>query len=317
MARYLVTGGAGFIGSNLVDALLDMGHEVTVLDDLSTGKAENLAHVQGEVRLVEGSILDGAALREAMEGADYVLHHAALVSVAKSVEAPALTQDVNARGSLSVLEAAKAAGVRRVVMASSSAVYGDGPGQPKSEDMLPRPESPYAATKLAMEHWGRLYTTLYGLEVVSLRYFNVFGPRQDPGSDYAAVIPKFVTTMLARGRPTIFGDGGQTRDFCHVDNVVQANLLAAEARGAAGMVFNVGTGVSVDLLTLVREINAVLGTDIHPEFGPQRAGDVRHSAADISLAREVLGYEPRVDLAAGLEATMAWYAKSLDPGGRR
>ena len=304
MSTFLVTGGAGFIGSNLVTALRDRGHQVRVLDDLSTGRQPNLPD---DVDLTVGDIRSPADVDRAMAGCEYVLHQAALPSVAHSVQAPDETHDVNVNGTLAVLQAARRAGVRRVVFAGSSAVYGDSAVLPKVETMPVAPQSPYALQKVTGEAYGRLWTRLYGLQVVTLRYFNVFGPRQSPASDYAAVIPRFVTCMLRGEAPTVFGDGLQTRDFCHIDNVVDANLLACSAPDAAGEVYNIACGERISLLDLIARINAILGTTIQPQLAPDRPGDIRHSVADISAARQGLGFEPTVDLAEGLRRTVAWY----------
>ncbi len=305
----LVTGGAGFIGSNLVEALVARGHNVRILDDLSSGYRKNVEPflASGQAVFTQGDLRDRALVASLVHGCDYVLHQAAIPSVVKSVEEPGLTHDVNVNGTFGLLEEARRAGVKRVVFAGSSAVYGNSLVLPKVESMATAPLSPYALHKATGEAYGKLYTELYGLEVVTLRYFNVFGPRQDPKSDYAAVIPKFMTRMLS-GRPvTIFGDGSQTRDFCHIDNVVEANLLACTTPGVAGMSFNIACGDRISLLDLVERLNGVLGTSLAPEFAPPRAGDIAHSVADISLARSVLGYTAPVDLTLGLERTLAWY----------
>ncbi len=304
--RSLVTGGAGFIGSNLVRALLGEGSEVVVLDDLSTGSRENLAEVSDDVRWIEGSILDDSALREAMEGVQRVFHLAAQVSVPASMQAPSYNDAVNCRGTQSVLEAARAAGVGRVVYSASCAVYGNAPGLPKHEGSTLSPESPYAASKYYGEVLAGVWSRSMGLEVASLRYFNVFGARQSPSGGYAAAIPIFIQKTLDGAPITIHGDGEQTRDFVHVDNVVSANLLASRADGAPGQVFNIGSGVQTSILDLTRKIATVVGAPCPVSHGEARAGDVRHSVADISLARQVLGYEPAVDLREGLERTVAW-----------
>lgn len=307
MATYLVTGGAGFIGSHLVRALLSRGEKVRVLDDFSTGRPENLAGVEDEIVLFRGSVTDFDTVLRATDGCDYVLHQAALPSVPRSIEAPVETDRVNVLGTLHVLEAARKVGVRRVVYAASSSAYGETPTLPKVETMAPDPLSPYAVSKLAGEHYVRVYGRCYGLETVALRYFNVFGPRQDPRSEYAAVIPRFITAALAGGRPTIFGDGEQSRDFCYVDNAVEANLLALTAPGAPGRVFNVACGSRTTLLEVVAALSRLLGRDIAPIHAPPRPGDIRHSVADISAAREVLGYTASVGFEEGLARTVAWY----------
>ncbi len=302
--RCVITGGAGFIGSNLVEALLAAGDEVVVLDDFSTGRRQNIASFASDITLLEGDIRDEALLDEAFADAEVVFHQAALPSVARSVEDPASTHDVNAGGTLKVLLAAKKAGVRRVVSASSSSVYGDTPILPKVESMAPSPLSPYAVSKLAAENYCRIFPSLYGLETVSLRYFNVFGPRQDPKSHYAAVVPIFITRLLTGQAVTIEGDGGQSRDFTFIENVVQANLLAASTPAASGGVFNVGVGRANTILELYEAICDVTGIDSSPHHGPVRPGDVRHSLADISRAREILGYDPTVQMREGLEKTI-------------
>ena len=306
MAQYLVTGGAGFIGSHLCRRLLASGCAVRVLDDLSSGRRENLAALDGEVDLVEGDLRDEALVSAALAGVDYVLHHAAVASVQTSIERPRFEQEVNAVGTLQLFEAARRAGVRRVVFAASAASYGKDPTAPKREEMLPAPESPYAISKIAGEYYARVYSSLYGLEVVCLRYFNVFGPRQDPSSPYSGVISIFAERMLAGAAPTVFGDGGQSRDFVYVDNVVEANMRACATPGIAGRVYNIGCGRSASLLELVAALNRVLGTAIEPEFAPARPGDVHISLADITRAQRELGYEPVVHFEKGLEQTLAW-----------
>lgn len=305
--RFLVTGGAGFIGSNIVEELLQRGEQVRVLDNFSTGKRENLAAFQEHIELVEGDLRDLATVRRAVAGMDYVLHQAAIPSVPRSVDDPLENDLVNVVGTLNLLVAARDAGVKRVVFASSCAVYGDDPILPKREDMLPQPKSPYAASKLAREHYCRAFSEVYGLETVALRYFNVFGPRQDPASDYAAVIPLFVTRLLRGQAPTIHGDGLQSRDFVYVANVVQANWLAATTPGIAGRVFNIAYGKRCTLLDLSDILNDILGTRIAPLHDDPRPGDVRHSQADISAAQRALGYRVVVDFAEGLRRTVEWY----------
>jgi nucleoside-diphosphate-sugar epimerase len=303
--KVLVTGGCGFIGSHLVDALLARGDEVRVLDDLSSGRPENLGASLARVELLQADLRDPATCSRACEGVARVFHQAAIPSVSRSVEQPEATFEVNVVGTHRLLLAARDAGVGRVVLASSSSVYGDVDVLPKREDQLPRPRSPYAAHKLSCEQLGRVFTLSLGLEVVALRYFNVFGPRQDPASDYAVVVPAFVARALAGKPATIHGDGGQTRDFTFVGDVAQANLLAAEAEGAAGQVFNVGTGERISILQLQERIAALTGAGRAPTFGPARAGDVRDSLADPGRAREVLGWRPEVGLDEGLKATIA------------
>jgi len=310
LACYAVTGGAGFIGSHIAECLARDGHEVRVVDDLSTGRRENLESFEDRITLLEAGICDDAVLSAAFDGAEVVFHQAALASVQRSVEDPMAANRVNVEGTLNVLEVARGAGVRRVVYASSSSVYGESPQLPKTEDMAPDPRSPYAASKLAGEYYCRVYSALFGLETVSLRYFNVFGPRQSPRSQYAAVVPQFVEALLKGEAPTVFGDGEQSRDFTYVDNVVQANLKAAEASVASGQVFNVGCGESYTLNHLLSLLRAILGTDVEAVYRDPRPGDVRHSLADISRAREVLGYEPEVSFEEGLRRTVEWLHSS-------
>lgn len=307
MSVYLVTGGAGFIGSHLVDYLVGQGDEVRVLDDFSTGKLDNIRRNMGVIGLTEGSVADLDTVRKAMDGADYVLHHAAIASVISSIEDPASTHDATLTGTLNVLIAARDAGVRRVVLASSSAVYGDLPGLPKTEEMPTECLSPYALSKLTGEEYCRMFANLYSLETVALRYFNVFGPRQDPESQYAAVIPKFLTRMMAGKPPTIFGDGLQSRDFTYVSNNVSANMLACHTPGISGQVFNIACGESYNLLDLVAGLNEVLGTRIEPAFEPPRAGEVKHSAAGIEKARDTLRFVPSVGFREGLARLADWF----------
>jgi UDP-glucose 4-epimerase len=306
MSSYLVTGGAGFIGSHIVDALLAEGHRVRVLDNFATGKRENIAHVLDWIKLVEGDVRDLEAVRRAVDGAEYVLHQAALPSVPRSIKDPLTTHKVNATGTLNVLIAARDAGVKRVVYASSSSVYGDAPELPKREDMTPRPKSPYAVSKLAGEHYCRAFWEAYGLETVCLRYFNVFGPRQDPNSQYAAVIPRFISALLNGGEICIYGDGRQTRDFTYAGNVVRANLLAAVAPGAAGAVCNVACGRQTSLLELVSLLAELTGKRPEPVFEPARPGDVRDSLADLGNTAIRVGYAVTTSLRQGLKETVEW-----------
>lgn len=311
--RVLVTGGGGFIGSNLVEALLERGDDVRVIDDFSTGRRDNLADVEkwrarggGEFELVEGDITDEPVVRRVVEGCDVVLHQAAIPSVARSVSDPKSSHLVNMGGTLNLLLAARDMGVRRFVTASSSSLYGESPVLPKVETMTPAPLSPYGIDKLSAETYCRVFTQLYGLQTVALRYFNVFGPRQDPGSEYSAVIPKFASLMLEGKPPTINGDGEQTRDFTYIDNVVQMNLLAAEApEEACGEAYNVACGERISLLELVDKLNQILGTDFRAVHGPPRAGDIQHSLADVTKAREKLGYKVGIGTDEGLERTVA------------
>ncbi len=314
MALYLVTGGAGFIGSHLVDALVARGDRVRVLDDLSTGQPGILDHHApgaagsgAAVEWLEGSITDAAACAAACAGARGIFHEAAQVSVPRSVEAPVASYEVNAFGTLRLLEAARAAGVERLVMAASSAAYGDGPELPKREDQTPAPLSPYAAGKVAAEHLLRVWAEVYGMHTVALRYFNVFGPRQRDDSPYTGVIAIFARALLEGRAPTIFGDGEQTRDFTYVDNVVAANLAAMDAEGTAGRVYNVGAGERISLNQLFRAMADELGADLDPEYAEARAGDVRHSLADVERAKRELGWTPAVDWREGLRRTLDWY----------
>jgi UDP-glucose 4-epimerase len=305
--KYLVTGGAGFIGSHIVTALVERGDEVRVYDNLSTGKAENLAHLGKRVELMQGDLLDPKQLEKAVAGVDVVFHQAAMASVPRSLAEPAASHAACATGTLHVLDAARRGGVKRVVYAGSSSAYGNQPFIAKRESDLPAPISPYAAAKLAGEGYCQAFAASYGLETVVIRYFNVFGPRQDPNGEYSAVIPKFVVMMLAGKRPTVFGDGGQSRDFTYVENVVLGNLAAAESPAASGRVFNVACGKQYSLLELIASINRVLGTKIEPNFEPARAGDVRDSLADITAARDVLKYEPTIDFDEGLRRSIEYY----------
>jgi UDP-glucose 4-epimerase len=307
MGSYLVTGGAGFIGSHIATALVERGDKVRVLDNLSTGHRKNLTPLGNRVEFIEGDLVDRAAVERALEGVEVVFHEAALASVPRSVVAPLDTNAACVTGTVNLLDAARHAGVRRIVYAGSSSAYGDQPTPAKHEGLLPCPVSPYAAAKLAGEFYCRAFTATYGMETVTIRYFNVFGPQQDPKSEYAAVIPKFITEMLAGRQPTIFGDGRQSRDFTYIDNIVHGNLLAADARDAVGKTINVACGEQFNLLELMAVINKVLGTKIEPIFAPPRAGDVRDSLADITLARKLLKYEPIVGFEEGLRRTVDYY----------
>lgn len=306
MPTYLVTGAAGFIGSNIVEELVKRGERVRALDDLSTGYRRNLDSFLDRIEFIQGSVANDAILGRAIEGVDYVLHQAAIPSVPRSVEEPLQSHEANATGTLKLLIAARDAGVKRVVFASSSSVYGDSPTMPKREDMPTQPLSPYAVNKLAGEEYCKVFHRVYGLPTVALRYFNVFGPRQDPTSAYAAAIAAFASAILAGKRPTVFGDGHQTRDFTYVSNVVDANLLACETNAADGQALNIACGASISLLDLIAELNSLMGTNLEPVFAPERKGDVRHSLADIGPARENLGYEPKVGLREGLANTIRW-----------
>jgi UDP-glucose 4-epimerase len=317
MSTYLVTGGAGFIGSHIATALVERGDRVRVLDNFSTGKRENPAHLKDKIELIEGNLVDPAIVKRALEGIDIVFHEAALASVPRSVMVPLDTNAACVTGTVNLLDAARKCGVKRVVYAGSSSCYGDRTAAAaKHETDLPDPMSPYAAAKLAAELYCQAFTATYGLPTVTVRYFNVFGPRQDPNGEYSAVIPKFVVRMLAGERPIIFGDGKQSRDFIYVGNVVAGNLLAASVPDAAGKTFNIACGEKMDLLDLVAAINRVLGTKPEPIFEPPRAGDVRDSLADISLARKVLDYKPVIDFDEGLRRSIDFYrtlAKKTEP----
>ena len=310
MARILITGGAGFIGSHIGVALRAQGDEVRVLDDLSTGHESNLEAIGAGLDFVRGSVTDPAVVAAAVDGCDYVFHEAALASVPRSVKEPVASNDANVCGTLNVLVAARDAGVKRLVYAASSSAYGDTEELPKVEDMPVRPKSPYAVAKLAGEHYVSAFAGCYGMQTLSIRYFNVFGPRQDPDSPYAAVIPLFADALLAGKAPTIHGDGEQSRDFTYIDNVVSANLKALTAPTLAGEVVNVALGQRTTLNELYRMIQEILGTDIPAEYGPTRAGDVKHSEAAIGRARDLLGYETLVEVEDGIRRTIEWYRES-------
>jgi nucleoside-diphosphate-sugar epimerase len=303
----LVTGGAGFVGSHLVQGLARAGHRVRVLDDFSTGRRENLQHLESGIELLEGSILDSVILGRAVDGVEVVFHEAAIPSVPRSVRNPSMSNEVNVTGTLNVLLAARDAGVRRLIYAASSSAYGAATGGARVESMPPRPLSPYAVAKLAGEHYCQVFAQIYGLETVCLRYFNVFGPRQDPASEYAAVIPKFITALLARRPLTIYGDGTQSRDFTYVENVIAANLLAMTAPEASGHVFNIGCGQQTSLNELVRQLGRIAQAEPAISYCPPQSGDVPYSLADITKARTLLGYEPIVSLATGLRQTWDYF----------
>jgi UDP-glucose 4-epimerase len=307
----LVTGGAGFIGSHIAAALAGRGARVRVLDDLSTGYRENLEAIGGDFDFVRGSVADAGVLRRALEGVEVVFHEAAIPSVPRSVENPRETHDACVEGTFSLLLAARDARVRRVVYAASSSAYGDQPELPKVETQAPDPLSPYAVAKLVGEYYCQVFTRAYGLETVALRYFNIFGPRQDPSSTYSGVISRFISALSSGGTPVIYGDGGQTRDFTYVANAVDANLLAAESTQAVGQTINVATGRQVSLNELLAILKTVTGReDAGTEYRETRVGDVRHSLADITRARTLLGYEPRVTLEDGLQKTIDWWKSS-------
>jgi UDP-glucose 4-epimerase len=310
MAGFLVTGGAGFIGSALVHRLVELGHSVRVVDNFSTGFRRNLEDCLGRIELMEGDLAQLALCKAAVQGVDYVLHQAAIPSVPRSVEDPITSHRANATATLNLLVAARDAQVKRFVFASSSSVYGDSETLPKVETMPENPLSPYALTKLAGEKYGAIFHRIYGLPAVSLRYFNVFGPRQDPHSPYSAVISRFVEAALQGTRPIVYGDGEQSRDFTYVDNVVEANLLACRAEGVGGMVFNIGTGQRQTLNELLSSLHAIVGRQLKPEYSSPRVADVRHSQAGIEKARHFLGFEPKVDFQEGLKRTVDWYQKN-------
>ncbi|MBN1164968.1 MAG: SDR family oxidoreductase [Candidatus Krumholzibacteriota bacterium] len=307
MARYLVTGGAGFIGSNIAEALVERGEEVAVFDNLSTGNLKNIEHIRSHIEFIEGDIRNAGQVRKALSGVDHVLHQAALASVPRSIDNPVLVNEVNVGGTLTVLEESRRAGVKSLVYAASSSAYGDTVELPKREEMPPAPLSPYAVSKLVGEYYCNVYSQVYGLPTLSLRYFNVFGPRQDPRSQYAAVIPIFVTSMMKGESPTIFGDGEQSRDFTYVANVVKANLLAAHCPRAAGEVMNVACGFRFTLNQLFERLRDLIGCDLDPHYSDPRPGDVKDSLADISRAQELIDYTVEIPFEEGLSKTVAWY----------
>ena len=311
MERFLVTGGAGFIGSNICRKLIWQGCFVRVVDNLLTGKKSNLDGIMEEVEFIEADMGDDEVSREAMADIDVVLHQGALPSVPRSIENPAMTHKHCVDATFTLLMAASDAGIKRFVYASSSSAYGDSPTLPKIETMLAEPLSPYAAAKLAGEYYCKVFYTVFGLETISLRYFNIFGPYQDPTSQYAAAIPAFVTAILKDEPPTVYGDGQQSRDFTYVDNVVEANLLAARAKQTKGEVVNIACGERITINSVIDLVNELLGKDIEPAYAALRPGDVKHSLADISLAQKVIGYKPVVDFGAGLEKAIQWYRDNL------
>jgi nucleoside-diphosphate-sugar epimerase len=307
----LVTGGAGFIGSHIASALASAGARLRIIDDLSTGYRENLEEIKGEVDFVHASLADEKSLRKALEGVELVFHEAAIPSVPRSIENPRQTHIASVESTFSLLLASREKKVRRIVYAASSSAYGDQPTLPKVENMLPEPLSPYAVAKLVGEHYCQVFTRVYGLETISLRYFNVFGPRQDPSSQYSGVISRFISALLGGERPVIYGDGEQSRDFTYIDNVVDANLKAAETARGIGEVINVANGERITLNQLLEELKVLTGkSDVVADYREPRAGDVKHSLADISRARSLLGFEPHVDLRTGLQLTIDWWSKS-------
>jgi UDP-glucose 4-epimerase len=307
MRTCLVTGGAGFIGSHIATALVQRGDKVRILDNLCTGYRKNFAHIEKQIEFIEGDLIDVKAVAKSVAGVDYVFHNAALASVPRSVERPLDTNAACVTGTLNLLDQARQAGVKRLVYAASSSAYGDQPTSSKRETDLPAPLSPYGAAKLAAEFYCQAFTHTYGFETVAIRYFNVFGPRQDPTSQYSAVIPLFITAMLSGKQPTIYGDGEQSRDFTYIDNVVHGNLLAAEAPDAAGKVINVANGRQTSLLELIAALNRLLGTNIQPHHAPARTGDIKESLADISQARKLLKYETQVWFEEGLRRSIDFY----------
>ena len=313
MAKYLVTGGAGFIGCNLVRYILDKGHEVVVLDNFATGKRPNLSDVADRIELMEGDIRDRQTVDRAATGCRAIFHQAALASVPRSIDDPVATHDVNVNGTINVLEAARAAGIKRVVFAASSSAYGDQPESPKHEGMVPMPVSPYAASKVACESYMRGYAAVFGLETLSQRYFNVFGPYQDPESPYAAVIPIFVSCLLGGRKAIIDGDGGQSRDFCYIENVCEANWLAANAPAKLcdGRAINIACSSQTTINEVFEKLNELLAANGQAQHGPPRPGDVRDSLADLALAKETIGYEPKIFFDEGLTKAIDWYRENL------
>ena len=311
MAVYVVTGGGGFIGSHIVENLVRQRNTVKVIDDFSTGKRGNVEAFKNDVEIIEADLAETKNLTQFLKGTDYVIHQAAIPSVPKSILDPLKSHNANVNGTLNLLLACRDAGVKRVVYASSSSLYGDSPTLPKHESMMPNPLSPYGAQKLFAEMYCQVFTKAYGLETVSLRYFNVFGPRQDSTSQYSGVLALFIPAVLQGRRPTIYGDGLQSRDFTYVQNVVEANLLACKVPGIGGQVFNVACGERITVNSMLHQINKIVGVDISPVYAEPRSGDIKHSQADITRAREHLGYEPKVSFEEGLRATVEWYRKNL------
>jgi len=311
MAVYVVTGGGGFIGSHIVENLVRQRNTVKVIDDFSTGKRGNVEAFKNDVEIIEADLAETKNLTQFLKGTDYVIHQAAIPSVPKSILDPLKSHNANVNGTLNLLLACRDAGVKRVVYASSSSLYGDSPTLPKHESMMPNPLSPYGAQKLFAEMYCQVFTKAYGLETVSLRYFNVFGPRQDSTSQYSGVLALFIPAVLQGRRPTIYGDGLQSRDFTYVQNVVEANLLACKVPGVGGQVFNVACGDRITVNSMLHQINKIVGVDISPVYAEPRSGDIKHSQADITRAREHLGYEPKVSFEEGLRATVEWYRKNL------
>jgi UDP-glucose 4-epimerase len=311
MASYVVTGGAGFIGSHIVEELLLRNEKVTLIDNFSTGKRANVKRFEGKAQIIDADLAAANNLTQTLKGADYVIHQAAIPSVPKSIIDPVKSHQANVNGTLQLLVACREAGVKRVVYASSSSLYGDSPTLPKHEGMMPNPLSPYGAQKLFGEMYCQVFTKSYSLETVSLRYFNVFGPRQDATSQYSGVLALFIPAVLQGRRPTIYGDGEQSRDFTYVKNVVDANLLACKAPGVGGQVFNVACGDRITVNSILRQINKITGKDVSPIYADPRAGDIKHSQADVTLAKERLGYQAKVGFEEGLRHTIEWYRENL------
>ncbi|HMA76000.1 MAG TPA: SDR family oxidoreductase [Candidatus Krumholzibacteriaceae bacterium] len=312
MSNYLVTGGAGFIGSNIVEELVNSGEEVTVLDNLSTGYKKNIEPFLDKINFIQGDIRDIESVKKSLKDVDYVLHQAAMASVPRSIDNPILVNDVNINGTLNILEEARKAKVKCFVYAASSSAYGDSEVSPKREDLTPSPLSPYAVSKLVGEYYCSVYSTIFGLPTVSLRYFNVFGPRQDPNSQYAAVVPIFISKLLNNKKPEIFGDGNQSRDFTYVKNVVKANILASKsAETASGEMANVACGDKCTVNDLFRNISNYIGSDIEPVYSPPRAGDVKHSLADISKAKDIINYSVEESFEESIRKTVDWYKRKI------
>ena len=307
MATYLITGGSGFIGSNIAEKLVSNGEKVRILDNFSTGRIENLKSIKDDVEIIEGDIRSLLTVEKSVKGIDYILHQAALPSVPRSISDPGTTNEVNISGTLNILSAAKDLKVKRVVIASSSSIYGDTEILPKKEDMIPNPLSPYAVSKLATEYYAKVFYKLYNLSVVVLRYFNVFGQNQNPDSQYSAVIPKFCKAILKNDRPIIFGDGTQTRDFTHVSNVVNANLLACQSKEAVGQIFNIACGSQITLNELFKQLVDYYKIDIKPLYHTERKGDIKHSYADITKAKKILGYEVKTSFNEGIRITAEYF----------
>lgn len=311
LMNYLISGGAGFIGSNIAKRLVEEGESVRIIDNFSTGKLENISSISGKVEIIDGDIRDTDIVSKAVRDMDFIIHQAALPSVPRSVKDPLTSNSVNVTGTLNLLNAVREAKIKRFVYASSSSVYGDTPVLPKREDMQPNPQSPYAVAKLTGEYYCSIFYKVYGLPTVSLRYFNVFGPNQDPQSQYAAVIPRFITAILNQKNPVIYGDGGQSRDFTFVENVVEANLLSCKSDNASGKIFNIACGDRYTINTLLNELYSLSDKKVDPVYSEPRQGDIRHSHADISRARETIGYSPKVDFKEGLRRTVEWFKYCL------